>query len=89
MLKILVKPDLSAEQSKKIDEKVKKAIGEAGGRVLKTESLGVKSLAYPVENFEQARFGGFSLELPPEGVSALRRDLEREGDLLRVMVLSA
>ena len=88
-LTIALKPDLSAEQSKKAGEKVESAVRKAGGKVVKAESLGLKPLAYPIENFEQASFGQFLLELPKNGVVGLRRELERGGSFLRVMVVKA
>lgn len=88
-LTIALKPDLSAEQSKKAGEKVESAVKKAGGRVVKAESLGLKPLAYSVGQFEQASFGQFLLELPKDGVAGVRRELERGGSFLRVMVVKA
>lgn len=86
-LTIALKPDLSADQSKKIIGKVESTAKELGGEVKKTEGLGVKSLAYPIKKVQQANFTRFLLNIPPDKLPELRQVLGREGDLLRVMVV--
>jgi small subunit ribosomal protein S6 len=86
-LTIALKPDLAAEKSKKIIEEVGEAVEKSGGKLAKTESLGVKTLAYPIKSFSQANFGRFYLQIDPDKVRELRRQLEREEALLRVFVV--
>uniref|UniRef100_A0A831YYN6 Small ribosomal subunit protein bS6 n=1 Tax=candidate division WWE3 bacterium TaxID=2053526 RepID=A0A831YYN6_UNCKA len=86
-LTIALKPDLAAEKSKKIFAEVAEAVGKAGGKTEKVESLGVKNLAYPIKGLPQASFGRFQLEIEPANVNALRRGLEKEEDFLRVFVV--
>lgn len=84
---IAMPPDLPAEKSKKMMEEVATAVEKSGGKLAKTESLGVKTLAYPIKSFSQASFGRFTLEFDPEKVRELRHQLEREETLLRVFVV--
>lgn len=81
-----LKPDLPAEESKRATREVGEAAERLGGRVSETESLGIKPLVYPIEGFEQASFGRFTAELPPEQANRLRSELEKNRSFLRVLV---
>lgn len=86
-LTIALKPNLAAEKSKKIIREVGEAVEKFGGKLVKTENLGMKTLAYPIKSFSQASFDRFCLQIAPDKVSELRRQLEREEALLRVFVV--
>ncbi|MDP2734715.1 MAG: 30S ribosomal protein S6 [bacterium] len=81
-----LKPDLSAEESQRAPRRVAEAVESLGGRVAKTESLGIKPLVYAIQGFEQASFGQFILDLPPAQVRPLRSELEKNRSFLRVLV---
>jgi len=86
-LTLMLKPDISAVQSKKIGERVQTAVKKTGGKILKSESRGIKPLAYQVEGVEQASFGEFLLELPKGKIDSIRREVVQAGGLLRVMMV--
>jgi len=85
---VVLKPDLSLESTKKFDAKVEDLVSKAGGKFSKKESLGIKPLAYNMDGNDQAIFNRFMLEIPKKHVSEIRFDLERDSDVLRVLVLS-
>lgn len=85
---VVLKPDLSAEDAKKLDTKVEDLVSKVGGKFSKKESLGIKPLAYEIDGNDQASFNRFMLEIPKEHVSGVRFDLERDSGVLRVLVLS-
>ena len=86
-LTIALKSDLAPEKSKKITGEVEAAVQRLGGKTAKVESLGMKSLAYPIKGAGQASFGRFQLELGPDKIRDLRRQLEREEGVVRVLVI--
>ncbi|HEB14021.1 MAG TPA: 30S ribosomal protein S6 [candidate division WWE3 bacterium] len=86
-LTVVLKPDLSAEAQKKIGKKVEDLVFSSGGKIEKTESLGIKTLAYEIEGNEQASFSRFTLTTSPDKVSGIRSELERDNNVLRVLVL--
>jgi ribosomal protein S6 len=86
-LTIALKPDLAPEKSKKINGEIEESVHKLGGKILQTESLGMKSLAYPIKGAGQASFGRFQLELGPDKIQDLRRQLEREEGVVRVLVI--
>ena len=85
-LTLVLKPDLSAEASKEINTKVAEAVERLDGKVVKTESLGLKTLAYSIKRETQASFGKFSLELPADRINALKSELEKTRSFLRIMI---
>ena len=86
-LTIALKPDLAPEKSKNITGEVEAAVQRLGGKTVKIESLGMKSLAYQIKGAGQASFGRFQLELGPDKIQDLRRQLEREEGVVRVLVI--
>ncbi|MDP1710707.1 MAG: 30S ribosomal protein S6 [candidate division WWE3 bacterium] len=95
-LTIALKSDLAAEKVKKVFEGVEEEVAKAGGRrpealpggkVEKIENLGVKNLSYPIKSLTQASFSRLQLEIDSDKVNALRRQLEKEEEFLRVFLV--
>lgn len=86
-LTIALKPDLSKEGANKVINKVEQVVEGAGGKVEKVDSLGIKTLSYPIKGLTQASFARFRLDLPPAGVPGLQTELSREEGLLRVLII--
>jgi len=82
-----LKPDLTPDRSKKTIGDIEESVQKLGGKTTQTESLGMKSLAYPIKGIGQASFGRFQLELSPDKVRDLRRQLEREEGIVRVLII--
>ncbi|NIT04433.1 hypothetical protein GTO10_06060 [Candidatus Saccharibacteria bacterium] len=82
-----LKPDISAAQSKRLSGKIETAAKKAGGKVVKSSSRGIKSLAYQVGGSEQANFEEFILELPKGKVGDLKREILQAEGFLRSMVV--
>lgn len=86
-LTIALKSDLAAEKAKKVFGDVEEEVAKAGGKTDKFESLGVKNLSYPIKSLTQASYGRLQLEIGPDKVNVLRRQLEKEEELLRVFLV--
>ena len=82
-----MKPDLAPDKSKKTIGEIEEAVQKLGGKTTQTESLGMKSLAYSIKGISQASFGRFQLEIGPDKIRDLRRQLEREEGIIRVLVI--
>jgi len=82
-----LKPDLSADRQKKILEKVKKLIGDAGGKVEESKSKGLTKLAYPIDGFTEASFNTIFLNIPGEKIKPLQKELKLVKGILRLMVV--
>ena len=86
-LTIALNPDLTPDKSKKTIGEIEDSVQRLGGKTTQTESLGMKSLAYSIKGISQASFGRFQLELSPDKVRDLRRQLEREEGIIRVLII--
>ncbi|MEX2053567.1 MAG: 30S ribosomal protein S6 [Patescibacteria group bacterium] len=86
-LTVMLKPDLSPEKSKKSGGEIQEAVEKLGGKTANLESLGMKSLAYPIQGSGQASFARLQLELDPAKVQDLRRQLERQEGVMRVLII--
>lgn len=86
-LTVMLKPDLTPEKSKKSVEEIQEAVEKLGGKTANLESLGTKTLAYPIKGSGQAGFGRLQLELDPGKVGDLRRQVERQEGVMRVLII--
>jgi len=80
-----LKPDLSADKQKKILEKVKKLIADAGGKVEEVKSRGLTKLAYPITGFAEASFTTIFLAVPGEKIKSLQKEVKQIKEILRMM----
>ena len=85
-LTLALKPSLGAPESKKAIAQVGEAVDRLGGKVLKEENLGIKTLSYPINKETQAAFQRFSLELSPDQAGNLRQEMQKNLNFLRVLL---
>ena len=86
-LTVMLSPDVTPEKSKKSVGEIQEAVQKLGGRTANIESLGMKTLAYPIQGSGQASFGRFQLELDPAKVGDLRLQVERQEGVMRVLII--
>jgi len=86
-LTVALKSEIEPDKSKKIIGEIEETVQKLGGKTNKVESLGMKSLAYPIKGAGQASFGRLQLELGPDKVRDLRSQLEREEGIVRVLIV--
>jgi len=70
----IVQPDLDEETTQGIVERVSNLISDNGGKVLKTDLWGTKTLAYEIQNF---RDGYYVTSNRSSGTSLSRRTTSR------------
>lgn len=69
------------------DSSVKAILETFGGRILKTSSLGQKTLAYPIKKEKSGFYSTYIFEIDPEQVQALNRKLDMEEEVLRHLIV--
>jgi small subunit ribosomal protein S6 len=79
-------PDLDAETRRALEEKVKGRIEAAGGKVVNIDRWDRRRLAYPIKKHTEGFYYFFQAELPPQGGSAVERDLRLSEQILRCMI---
>lgn len=83
------KPNLDAEEVDKILAKLEELIVSYEGKVLSTDKIGRKKLAYDVQKFRDGFFVAQILTLPADKVVDLKRQLKLNDSVLRIMFLEA
>lgn len=83
------KPNLDAEEVDKILAKLEELIVSYEGKVLSTDKIGRKKLAYDVQKFRDGFFVAQILTLPADKVVDLKRQLKLNDSVLRIMFLES
>ena len=83
----IIKPNMDAEEADKVVAKIEESIKALGGSVSATEKLGRKKLAHDIQNFRDGHYVTQKLELAPDKVAELKRQLGLNENVLRIMFM--
>ena len=83
----IFRPNLDAEEIDKIVAKVSETVSEFGGKVNSVDKVGRKKLAYDIDNYRDGFYVVSKIELAPENVKALKRNLKLNDNFLRDMII--
>jgi len=84
-LVFIVHPDV--EEVDPLLEKVTQFITSGGGQVVKTERWGKRRLAYPIRKQKEGYYVLMQIQLQPEAVRELERNLRLTEGILRHLVV--
>jgi len=79
---LLIKQDVSENQSKQLVNKYKEIINNNSGKVVKTEEWGLKNLSYPIKNNRKA----FYLHIKFEGIGKTINELEKAENIDQMLM---
>lgn len=85
----IFKPNLDADEVDKNLAKLEETIASYKGKVVETDKVGRKKLAYNVQKFRDGFFVNQILSLPEDKVSDFKRQLKLNENILRIMFLEA
>ncbi len=83
----LARQDLAQAQVDTLAENATNLLSENGGKVVKTESWGLKSLAYRIAKNRKAHFVMLEVDAPPAALAELERQTSINEDVLRFMTI--
>lgn len=83
----LARQDLTQAQVDAIAENATKIITDNGGKVVKTETWGLKSLAYRIAKNRKAHYVMLDLDTPPAAVAELERQSNINEDIIRFLTI--
>lgn len=86
-LTLIVDPDLTSENQKKLLAKIKKLIEELEGKVEKTNEWGKKEFTYPIKKKNLGYYFFWELILPSGAVSELDGKLKLEEEIIRYLLV--
>lgn len=83
----LARQDLAQAQVDALAETATKIIEDNGGKVVKTETWGLRSLAYRIQKNRKAHYVMLDFDAPPQVVAELERQTQINEDVIRYMTL--
>ena len=83
----LARQDLAQAQVDALAETATKIIGDMGGKVVKTESWGLRNMAYRIQNNRKAHYVMLEIDGPGPVVAELERQLGINEDIVRYMTV--
>ena len=79
--------DLAQAQVDALAENATKILTDNGGKVVKTETWGLKSLAYRIAKNRKAHFVMLDVDAPPAAVAELERQMRLSTDVIRFLTV--
>jgi len=83
----LARQDLSSQQVDALTDQFKAVIEQAGGKVAKVESWGLKSLSYRIRKNRKAYFTLMNLDASPAAITEVERQERINEDILRWLTI--
>ncbi|MBP7211403.1 30S ribosomal protein S6 [bacterium] len=83
------KPNLDAEEVDKLLSKEESTVKDFEGKIISTDKIGRKKLAYDIKNFRDGFFVSQVISLPEAKVADFRRDLRLNDNILRTMFMES
>jgi small subunit ribosomal protein S6 len=83
----LARQDLAQTQVDALAENTTKIIEDNGGKVVKTETWGLRSLAYRIQKNRKAHYVALDFEAPANVVAELERQTQINEDVIRYMTI--
>ena len=83
----LARQDLAQAQVDALAENATKIIEDNGGKVVKTETWGLRSLAYRIQKNRKAHYVLLDVDAPPAVVAELERQTQINEDVIRYMTI--
>ena len=83
----IVHPELDQDDLTAVMERVTGLIDRNSGKVSRVEPWGLRRLAYPIEKQWEGQYVLMELELEPQGVAGLERDLGLVEPVMRHLIV--
>ena len=83
----LARQDLAQAQVDALAENATKIIQDNGGKIAKTETWGLRSLAYRIAKNRKAHYVMLDVDAPPAAVAELERQTGINEDIIRYMTI--
>ena len=83
----LARQDLAQAQVDALAENATKIIQDNGGKVVKTETWGLRSLAYRIQKNRKAHYVMLDIDAPAPVVAELERQTQINEDVIRYMTI--
>lgn len=83
----IVRPDMEEEEREQVIEKVGQWVTGTGGQVTKVERWGKRRLAYPIEKLREGYYVLSHIQLGPQMVKEVERNLDLAEEIIRYLIV--
>lgn len=83
----IARQDIQPQQVDAITAEFTKIIDDNGGKVAKTESWGLRTLAYRIKKYKKGHYVHLNLDAPFAAVAELERNARLHEDVIRYMTI--
>ena len=83
----LARQDLAQAQVDSLAENATKILTDNGGKVVKTETWGLRSLAYRIAKNRKAHYVALDVDAPPPAIAELERQSNINEDVIRFLTI--
>jgi small subunit ribosomal protein S6 len=83
----LARQDLAQAQVDALAENATKIIEDNGGKIAKTETWGLRSLAYRIAKYRMAHYVALDFDAPPASIAELERQSNINEDIIRFLTI--
>ncbi len=84
----IARQDVSAKHVEDLAKNFGKIVNDNGGAVKKTESWGLRTLAYKIKKNRKGHYTLFHFDAPAAAIAELERNMKINEDVLRYMTVS-
>lgn len=84
----IVRPDVATNQVEAVAKKFADIVSDKGGKVIKTEQWGLKTLAYRVKKHRKGYYTMMCMEANGDIVNEVERNLRINDDVIRFLTIS-
>ena len=83
----IARQDIQPQQVDAITEQFAKIVSDNGGKVAKTESWGLRTLAYRIKKYKKGHYVHLNLDAPHAAIAELERNARLHEDVIRYMTI--
>ncbi len=83
----IARQDIQPQQVDAITTEFAKIITDNGGKVAKTESWGLRTLAYKIKKYKKGHYVHLNLDAPHAAIAELERNARLHEDVIRYMTI--
>ncbi|MFW0777942.1 MAG: 30S ribosomal protein S6 [Rickettsiales bacterium] len=84
----ITRQDMPRADINKLTEELSTIVEQGGGKIVKNEYWGLKSLAYRVEKNRKGHYTMLGIDAPTDAIKELERTMRLNEDIIRVLTIS-
>jgi len=83
----IARQDIQPQQVDAITDEFAKIITDNGGKIAKTESWGLRTLAYRIKKYKKGHYVHLNIDAPHAAIAELERNARLHEDVIRYMTI--